>query len=71
MSKKKTKRCSSLCRSQNAHDRLWRKYSSMNGRASQIKADYHESVYMAQHRNKRVLSLKEKRYIFEALKQNF
>ena len=68
----------SLQRSQAAHNRLMRKHRILaaNTRGSDynehfIKQNYHSLVYAKQHKNKRKLSLEEKKRAYNAVIRDF
>ena len=54
-----------LQRSNNAHRRLYKKYSVLGGRDAQIKEEYHASACLLQEVKKRLLSKAEKRRIYK------
>lgn len=70
MSKKKTKKCTRLCRSQRAHKSLERKYSQLGGINAQIKEYYHGSMRVEQEFRGRVLNSKEKARVYDQARKH-
>ena len=72
MSKKKTKRCSTLCRSQRAHLRLNEKYLYLSihpgNEHLRPKATYHAEVFGIQEASGKILSYSERKKIFRRIK---
>ena len=65
------KRLSKLIKSQNAHDRLKRKYQDAPGKIADVKYAYHSEVIKLQQSQRKILPLNDRVLVFKSMENRF